>query len=57
LSGSKAVQDFYCLLIAVFLLNTKKTTQFDVGNPGLGLEQAQTCDGVKQVSVHLAARF
>ena len=29
------------------LLNTKNTTTYNVGNPGLGLEQAHTYDGVK----------
>ena len=32
------------------LLNTKNTTTYNVGNPGLGLEQAHTYDGVKPVT-------
>jgi hypothetical protein len=28
-------------------LNITKTTTYDVGNPGLGLEQTQICGGVK----------
>jgi hypothetical protein len=31
-------------------LNTKKTTVYNVGNPGPGLRQAQTCPGVKPIS-------
>jgi hypothetical protein len=32
------------------LLNTKKTTTYDVGNPGPGLGQAQKCGRVKPVN-------
>jgi len=31
-------------------LNTAKTTTYDVGDPGSGLEQAQTCGGVKPIN-------
>ena len=30
-------------------LNIEKTTIYVIGNPGPGLRQAQTCDGVKPV--------
>ena len=33
-----------------FLLNTKKTTTYDVGNPGLDFGQVQICGGVKPVN-------
>ena len=29
------------------LIECKKTMTYDVGNPGLGLEQTQICGGVK----------
>jgi len=31
-------------------LNTKKTTTYEVGNPGLGLRQAQKCGGAKPIN-------
>jgi hypothetical protein len=33
-----------------FLLNTKKPTTYDVGNPGLDFGQVQICGGVKPVN-------
>ena len=32
-------------------LNTKKTMTYDAGNPRHGLEQTQTCGGIKSVMI------
>jgi hypothetical protein len=45
---NKMNNHFSCYLNS---LNTKMTTTYDVGNPGLGLGQAQKCGGVKPVNI------